>query len=270
MKENNSYILDTDQEELYRLGLQHQVWASEAQRGWDLGEFTAGQTILDLGCGPGFCTKELAYLTGPNGKVIGVDRSASYIDFLKKESGLHGLSIETMLADFDEMDLNNNSIDRMYCRWALAWHPNPKSILQKVKESLKVGGKMVIQEYYDWSTHQTEPSMPTLSKAIAAALKSFKDMESEIDIGRHLPKIFEELGMKVTSKRLISKLATPKNFTWHWPKSFYHSYFQRLVEMNYLTEEESQTALKEMNDLEKMKSATLFCPTLIEVIAEKV
>jgi hypothetical protein len=35
-QEENAYILGTDEQELYRLGLQHQVWASEAQKGWNL------------------------------------------------------------------------------------------------------------------------------------------------------------------------------------------------------------------------------------------
>ena len=85
-QEKNAYILGTDKDELYRLGLQHQVWASEAQRGWNLAQFSSGQTILDLGCGPGFCTKELAFITGPDGKTIGIDRSESYIEYLNKNN----------------------------------------------------------------------------------------------------------------------------------------------------------------------------------------
>jgi hypothetical protein len=56
MSEQNTYILGTDQEELTRLKIQHMVWLSEAKRGWDLAGFKIGQTILDLGCGPGYCT----------------------------------------------------------------------------------------------------------------------------------------------------------------------------------------------------------------------
>ncbi|NND52580.1 MAG: SAM-dependent methyltransferase, partial [Flavobacteriaceae bacterium] len=44
MKEQDAYILGTDTEELHRLGIQHQVWASEAQLGWKLAHFNAGQT----------------------------------------------------------------------------------------------------------------------------------------------------------------------------------------------------------------------------------
>ena len=50
----------------------------------------------------------------------------------------------------------------------------PKEILEKISKALVPQGKMVIQEYYDWSTHQTKPEMPALKYAIAKALESFK------------------------------------------------------------------------------------------------
>ncbi len=269
MKEKNAYILGTDAQELHRLGVQHQVWAEEAQHGWRLAQFRAGQTLLDLGCGPGFCTKEMAYLAGETGRVIGVDKSEAYIEHLKHISELYHLNIDAVLADFNEMTLEPNSLDGMYCRWAMAWLPNPKKILQKVYDALKPGGRMVIHEYYDWSTHQTEPQKSGLNKAIAMALKSFKDSPAEIDIGRELPVTLSQMGMKINNLRLMSKLATPDNVTWQWPKTFYHSYFPRIKDMGLLTEEEVQQALEDMDTLEDTRGATLCCPILIEVIAEK-
>ena len=270
MKEQDAYILGTDQEELHRLGLQHQVWASEAQKGWNKAGFTAGKTILDLGCGPGFCTKELAFVVGHEGKVIGIDRSEHYINFLNGINAQYGLNIEAIQADFNDMVLQPNSLDGMYCRWAMAWIPNVKEILGKVKTALKPGGKMVLHEYYDWSTHQTEPHRDGLAKGIAACLKSFKDSDGEIDIGRELPQIFKDLGMKVTSTRLMPKLGNPNNLNWHWPKSFYYTYFPKLVDAGYLTQDDLENALKDHAELEKNESTTVFCPILIEVIAEKI
>lgn len=269
MKEKNTYILGTDAEELHRLGIQHQVWAEEAQHGWRLANFKGGQTLLDLGSGPGFCTKELSYIAGQEGKVIGVDISESYIEHLKQITRLYHLNIEPVLSDFNTMELADSSLDGMYCRWALAWLPNPLEILQKVFHALKPGGKMVIHEYYDWSTHQIEPHKPGLSKAIQAALKSFKDSEGEIDIGRQLPGALSEMGMKVTHLRLMAKLATPDNLTWQWPKTFYKSYFPRLADRNYLTSQEVSEALRDLDELERTKGATICCPIMVEVIAEK-
>ena len=131
----------------------------------------------------------MAYLAGVTGKVIGVDQSAAYIQFLNHVADSHGLNIQAIETDFDHMQLENSSLDGMYCRWAMAWISNPKEILAKVLKSLKPGGKMVLHEYYDWSTHQTEPAPKGLSKGISQCLKSFKEQKGDIDIGRFLPDI---------------------------------------------------------------------------------
>ena len=269
MNESNAYILGTDPAELNRLGIQHQIWASEAQEGWDKAGFTAGQVLLDLGCGPGFCTREMAYLVGETGKVIGIDKSANYIHFLKNLAQSHSLNIEAIEADFNDMDLEPNSIDGMYCRWAMAWIPNPREILEKVARAMKPGAKMVLHEYYDWTTHQTEPQLPHLTHAIKQCYASFKEQPGDIDIGRHLPKMLSDMGLKIVGTRPMSKIASPAKASWQWPKSFYHIYFYRLVEAGYLTEQECQLALADHAKLEKDPNTTLCCPLLIEVIAEK-
>lgn len=269
MKEENAYILGTDIEELHRLGVQHQVWAEEAQNGWKLANFKAGDTLLDLGCGPGFCTKEMAYIAGAEGKVIGIDRSEAFIRHLEQVTNLHHLNIESVLSDFDQMKLPSNSLDGMFCRWALAWLAEPSGILKEVYDALKPGGRMVIQEYYDWQSHQTEPSLEFLNKAIAAAFKSFNDSEGIINIGRKLPGMLEGMGMKITNVRIMSKLATPSSFLWQWPKTFYYSYFPRLVDAGYLTSEEMKNAFTDLNTIENTAGSTLCCPLMVEIIAEK-
>ncbi len=268
-QEENAYILGTEQAELHRLGLQHQIWASEAQQGWLNAGFTAGNTLLDLGCGPGFCTKEMAYIVGNSGKVIGIDRSKAYIDFLNQISNHYNLPIQGIAADFDEMELEPNSLDGVYCRWALAWVPNPQEILAKVYTALKPGGKMVIHEYAAWKTHSIEPHKPHITKAIQAALRSFKEQPGDIDVGRFIPQMVTELGMKVTGIRPLAKVARPGDLTWQWPKSFYEVYFPKLVEMNYLTQQELDAAFADYSELEKNPATMLICPMLTEVIAIK-
>ena len=268
-KEASAYILGTDKQELFRLGIQHQIWAEEAQRGWNTAGFKGGHTLLDLGCGPGFCTQEMAFIVGETGKVIGVDKSEGFIEHLRRLSDLHYLNIDSICADFDEMQLTPNSLDGMYCRWALAWLPNPREILRKVYEALKPGGKMVIHEYYDWSTLQSQPYKPNLAAGIASALKSFKDSEGEIDIGRELPEVLLGMDMKVHEVRLMPKLALPAEFIWQWPKTFFYSYFPRLTEAGLLDKETELLALSEMEELEKTPGATLCTPLMVEVIAEK-
>ncbi|NNC71121.1 MAG: methyltransferase domain-containing protein [Flavobacteriaceae bacterium] len=268
-QETNAYILGTEIAEMHRLGLQHQVWSSEAIKGWELAGFTAGQTLLDLGCGPGYCTTELAYIAGQNGKVIGVDKSEHFIKFLDNWAQQLSLNIQTQCCDFNEMQLENNSIDGVFDRWALAWVSNPKEILKKIHKALKKGGVVVTQEYFDWSTLQTEPHIPALTKAIAAALQSLRD-QNDIDVGRKLPVYFEECGYEVIHTRPLTKMATPNQFTWQWPKSFFNIYFPKLIESGYLTRQEVSDALSAFEDLEHLPGATIFTPAMREVIARKI
>jgi len=76
--------------------------------------------------------------------------------------------------------------------------------------------------------------------------------------------------MKVTHIRPMLKMATPEDLTWQWPKTFYHSYFPRLVAAGYLSQEEVTLALEELTQLENTPGATLCCPLMVEVIAQKV
>ena len=61
------YLLGTDEEELRRLQAQHDTWHPETADLWERADFSAGQVILDLGCGPGFTSLELAERVGAEG-----------------------------------------------------------------------------------------------------------------------------------------------------------------------------------------------------------
>ena len=253
-----------------RLGLQHQVWASEAQQGWKSAGFTSGMTLLDLGSGPGFCTREMAKIVGDDGLVVAIDRSEKYIQYLEEINKTQQLNIRTIASDFDDMKLNDESLDGMYCRWALAWIANPDVIMSKVHKALKPGGKVVIHEYYNWMTHQINPEDPFVKKAISGCYKSFQDADGDIDVGRHLPSILADIGFEIEVTRPMAKMARPHDFEWQWPRSFYNTYWPKIKEMGYLTEEEMRTAYQRLGEIEKKKSATLLCPSLVEIIARKV
>ncbi len=265
--EDKEYILGTEKAELHRLGIQHQVWSGEAREAWKKGEFSAGQNILDLGCGPGFCSIELAYMVGEYGKIIAIDQSQGYIDFLNAQATLHGLNIKTICTNYDDMKLMDFSLDGVYSRWALAWITNQEEIIAKIYKAMAPGGVFVAHEYYDWATFQTEPSLPALQKAINVAFNSF-NKTGNINIGRKLPELFTDAGLEVISIRPMSKIAIPDELTWEWPKTFLEIYLPKLVSTSF-TKKEVQEALMDLADLEDMEGASILCPTMVEVVAVK-
>src|SRR5258708_21651917 len=58
------YVLGTHDDEVARLGLQHRVWRARALDAWRRPGFTVGQTLLDIGCGPGLASADLAEIVG--------------------------------------------------------------------------------------------------------------------------------------------------------------------------------------------------------------
>lgn len=211
----------------------------------------------------------MAKIVGDDGLVVAVDKSEKYIQYLEEINKTQKLNIRGILSDFDDLVLNAESLDGMYCRWALAWVPNPKEILEKVLHAMKPGGKVVLHEYYNWMSHQINPEDPYLKKAIGGCFQSFQDSGGDIDIGRHLPTILHDLGYEIEVTRPMSKMARPHDFEWQWPRSFYNVYWPKIKEMGYITEEEMTTAYQRLGEIEKQKSSTLLCPSLVEIIARK-
>ena len=72
--DGQTYPFGYGDEELQRLGEQHRVWEEENQRFLSRVGFGRGNTLVDLGCGPGFTTLDLARRVGPMGRIIAVDR----------------------------------------------------------------------------------------------------------------------------------------------------------------------------------------------------
>jgi len=267
--EENAYQLGTEKQELHRLGFQHEVWSDEAYTAWKAAGFSQGQHLLDLGCGPGFCSRPLAYIAGERGSVTSVDLSQNYIDFLDNDANNHGLEIHSQCASFDDMLLPDNHFHGAYGRWVLCWISNVSEIIRKIKSSLQPGGVYVAHEYFDWWTLQTEPYNEAIKVAIDAAEQSFLDMDGNINIGRELPRLFKEEGFEIVSIRQMQKIAPAKSLNWYWPKTFFTIYMPKLVDSGYMTNEQKEAALAEFDRLEELPHAMILTPQMLEVIVRK-
>ena len=91
MGKDKDYILGTHDEEILRLGLQHRVWRPKVLDVWRRAGFTVSQTILDVGCGPGYASLDLAEIVSPAGKVFAIDRSRRFLDALEATRKQRGL-----------------------------------------------------------------------------------------------------------------------------------------------------------------------------------
>src|SRR2546430_16373111 len=78
------YVLGTHDQELERLGVQHEAWRPVVLDCWKNAGVTSGSRVLDVGAGPGYATVDLAEIVGPSGKVVAVERSTNFVSAIRR------------------------------------------------------------------------------------------------------------------------------------------------------------------------------------------
>ena len=99
--------------------------------------------IADLGCGPGFMTRELAIAVGPHGRVYALDLSEPMLGLARRRcAGLP--SVELAIGDMTSLDLSDNSFDAVVAMQSLAYVPEVTRALAEITRVLRPGGRAVV------------------------------------------------------------------------------------------------------------------------------
>ena len=130
---DGDYVLGTRDDEVARLGVQHNVWRGEMLEGFRLAGFGAGQTILDVGAGPGFASADLAELVGTDGRVIALERSPHFAATLR---GRGLTNVEVREQDINEADFGTEIADGAWTRWVLAFVADPAQTVGHIAQAL--------------------------------------------------------------------------------------------------------------------------------------
>ncbi len=109
-------------------------------------DITTGETVLEIGCGPGHCLKQLANLVGKTGKVYGVDISPRMLEIAKHRLDRAGVIDRVTLCCEDAVNLtfNNYIFDAIFMSFTLELFDTPEIpiILGEIKRVLKNNGRI--------------------------------------------------------------------------------------------------------------------------------
>jgi ubiquinone/menaquinone biosynthesis C-methylase UbiE len=267
---DRDYVLGTHDDEIARLGLQHNVWRPYALAAWQHAGFNVGQTILDIGCGPGYATLDLAELVGPRGKVRAVDRSRRFLDTLEARRDARGLTnISTLESDLDDLSFQPESADAAWARWVLAFVMRPRDLLARVAHALKPGGVFVSHEYFDYAAWRTLPRSAMFEEFVTATIVNWRSSGGEPDVGAEIPRWLEELDFEIESVKPLIFVITPRDYMWQWPTSFMDVGLKRLVDLGAIDPKRGEELAHEMRAITTSDRMRMITPGLVEIIARK-
>jgi SAM-dependent methyltransferase len=265
----HEYVLGTHDEEIDRLGLQHRVWRPTALGAWRRAGFRTGQRIVDLGCGPGFASIDLAELVGASGRVVAVDGSERFLDRLTKEAERRGLSrIDVHHADFNEDFELPGGNDGLWCRWASCFVRDPRRLIERACSLVRPGGALVFHEYADYGTWRMMPPEPELEIFVDAVTQAWRAEGGEPDVGRWIPSWLEALGLTVTT-RLHASVITPSDYMWEWPTAFVRTGTERLTTLGYFDAARATAIVAAIEAAARGPAVRMVTPLVVEIIARK-
>ena len=155
-----------------------------------------GDTILDLGCGNGFLSQELANAVGPTGRVIGVDPSADMLQSAKERCA-NSPQVELHEGFADAIPLSDNSVDAVVSVQVFEYIPDLAAAVAEVARVLKPGGRVAIGDmHFDtWAWHSADEAR------MSAMMESWDQHLAHRDVPAQLPQLFAAAGLIVEELR---------------------------------------------------------------------
>ena len=110
----------------------------------------AGQSLLDIACGPGTVTRLAALRTGISGRVTGCDLSPAMLELARSKSSIESSApIDYLLCPADSLSVPDKDFDLVTCQQGLQFFPNRSEALAEMRRVLRPGGKLGISVWCD-------------------------------------------------------------------------------------------------------------------------
>jgi ubiquinone/menaquinone biosynthesis C-methylase UbiE len=170
-----------------------------------------GTDLLDVGCGPGSLTVDLAReLT--SGRVVGIDSSAEVLDTARAAADRAGVDVELRTGDVHRLDLPDDAFDVVHAHQLLQHLADPVAALREMRRVCRPGGVVAARDG-DFGTAAAYPDVVT--DWLAVYVPTARALGGEPYAGRHLLRWARDAGFDdVTGSASAWCFASPDDRAW--------------------------------------------------------
>ncbi|MEJ3743537.1 methyltransferase domain-containing protein [Actinomycetes bacterium KLBMP 9797] len=155
----------------------HRWRTAENSAGYLLGELRPGMSLLDVGCGPGTITRDLAARVAP-GRVVGLDAVAGVLPPATD-------TVDFVTGDVYTLDFEDGAFDVVHAHQVLQHLADPVAALREMRRVCRPGGLVAARDA-DYAAMTWHPEVPVLDEWLALYRKVARHNGGEPDAGRRL------------------------------------------------------------------------------------
>jgi SAM-dependent methyltransferase len=165
-----------------------------------------GSAWLDVGCGGGDVSFELARRVGAAGQVVGMDIDVVKLDLARTEAQQQGLAQIEFCAGDAYRGLPQRRFDGVYARFLLSHLNAPEAAIDGFRERLAPGGWLVVEDI-DISGHLAWPPLAAFQRYCHWLGQAMRDGGGDPEIGKRLPALLARAGFDVVQVRIVQPVA---------------------------------------------------------------
>ncbi len=192
----------------------HRWRTAENSASYLLPHLRPGMTILDVGCGPGTITVDLARLVQP-GRVTALEQTDDALDLARTEAGASGQThIDFAVGDVHALDFADDTFDVVHAHQVLQHVGDPVLALREMRRVCRPGGLVAARDS-DYAAFTWFPAVPELDEWLELYQLGARANGGEPDAGRRMLSWALEAGFAdVTATSSTWCFASPDDRAW--------------------------------------------------------
>ncbi len=263
----DAYIIRGGEKGRARLTVLSRVLQESTSRLLDHAGAMEGARIIDLGCGGGDVTRELARRSGPRGHVWGLDLDRTVLALAETEASQAGVRNVTFRAAEIGEPWRLDQISMIYARFILTHVRDPRGIVEQAWHTLKPGGTIIVEDI-DMEGRFWDPPSEALSRLTELYMGAAKMRGGDPVIGRRLTRMLGDAGFAIAHVSLAQPFGRDGDVK-ELAMLDFANIADTVVTLGLLDRDEADGLASAVNQFANRADTTISLPRVFQVVARK-